>query len=156
MCSRVGSYYFYNDSEYYTLAFTKNTTPEYVAVIILSLSAAVLLFRKNKGKPFNEIKPIELVFAFFIGVFIAGQWYPGLAIILINLIIFLFGIVTIRNGARMNHLGVLNYGLIVITTLIACRFFDSQISFAIRGLVFVAVGAGFFYTNYRMLKNRKN
>ena len=36
-----------------------------------------------------------------------------------------------------------------------CRFFDTNMSFVIRGLLFVAVGVGFFITNYVMLKKQK-
>jgi hypothetical protein len=45
--------------------------------------------------------------------------------------------------------------LLIITALIACRFFDTDFSFVVRGLVFIGVGVGFFATNYYMIKKRK-
>lgn len=66
--------------------------------------------------------------------------------------IFIIGILTIRKGAKKNHLGVLNYGLLIITALVICRFFDTDLSSIIRRLLFVSVGIGFFLTNYWMLK----
>jgi hypothetical protein len=39
--------------------------------------------------------------------------------------------------------------------LAVCRFFDTDLSFIIRGLLFVTVGIGFFATNYWMIKKRK-
>jgi hypothetical protein len=77
------------------------------------------------------------------------------AVVLINLIILVIGIVTIRNGAKSDHLGVLNYGVLIITVLVICRFFDTDLSFVVRGGLFVLVGAGFFALNYWMLRKRK-
>ncbi len=39
--------------------------------------------------------------------------------------------------------------------LIACRFFDTEISFVIRGLLFVVIGIGFFGANYLMHKKQQ-
>jgi len=69
--------------------------------------------------------------------------------------VFIIGLLTIRNGARQHHLGILNYGLLMITALVVCRFFDTNLSFVVRGILFVSVGAGFFGANYWMLKRRK-
>jgi hypothetical protein len=55
----------------------------------------------------------------------------------------------------MNHLGILNYGLVIISILVACRFFDTDMSFVLRGLIFVSLGLGFFAVNYWMIKKRK-
>jgi len=38
---------------------------------------------------------------------------------------------------------------------VVCRFFDTNISFVLRGLMFVAVGAGFFFANSRLIKKRQ-
>jgi hypothetical protein len=52
-------------------------------------------------------------------------------------------------------LSLLNYGLLILTALIICRFFDLDMSFVARGLLFVLVGAGFFAANIWMVKKRK-
>jgi hypothetical protein len=75
--------------------------------------------------------------------------------VLTNILVFAIGILTIRDGAKFDNLGVLNYGLLIITALVVCRFFDTDLSFVIRGGLFVSVGIGFFATNYWMLKKRK-
>ncbi|MGK2864281.1 MAG: DUF2157 domain-containing protein [Chitinophagaceae bacterium] len=129
-------------------------SPEFFASTIISLLACGLLYLQQKNKALSEIKPLALVFILFIATFILGQSSP-IAVVLINLIVFSIGILTIREGARQNHLGILNYGLLVITVLVICRFFDTDLGFVIRGILFVFVGFGFFATNYRMLKKRK-
>jgi hypothetical protein len=48
-----------------------------------------------------------------------------------------------------------NVGLLTIIVLIVTRFFDINISFLWRGLVFMALGIGFFLTNYLLIKRAK-
>lgn len=128
--------------------------PEFFAAAITSLLAAVVLYLRYKKRALSDIKPLSVVFILFIGTFILGTSSP-IAVVLINLYILAIGIWTIREGARQDHLGVLNYGLLVITALVACRFFDTDLSFVIRGVMFVLVGAGFFAANYWTLRRRK-
>jgi hypothetical protein len=65
-------------------------------------------------------------------------------------------LLTIREGIRYDHLVILNYGLITVTALITCRFFDTDLNFVFRGLLFIFIGAGFFAANYFMLQKRKD
>jgi hypothetical protein len=64
------------------------------------------------------------------------------------------GLFAIRIGINKNSYGILNYGLLLITVLIICRFFDTNLDFVFRGILFIAVGAGFFFTNYLLLKKQ--
>ena len=124
------------------------------ASVIISLLGLVLLYFQAKNKPSKDLEPISFVFILFIITFILGQ-YSSVSVVFINFFVFAIGLVTIFKGARMDHLGVLNYGLLIIMALVVCRFFDNDLSFVIRGILFVAAGIGFFATNYWMLKKRK-
>lgn len=129
-------------------------SPEFVISLILLLLAGGLLYKQQKNQPFSSIQPISVVFVLFVFTFLIGL-FSSVSVVLINLIVFVIGILTIREGAKQDHLGILNFGLLVITALVTCRFFDENLSFVIRGTLFVSVGVGFFVTNYRMLKKRK-
>lgn len=129
-------------------------SPEFFVSAIITILAGVLLYLHQRNKPWNDIKPLAPMFILFIVAFFIGLSFP-FAAILINFYVFALGILTIREGAKQNHLGVLNYGLIIITILVICRFFDTNLSFVVRGILFVSVGVGFFATNYWMLKKRK-
>lgn len=135
-------------------------SPEFFTSIIISLAALALLVIKIKNKKIISIVITDLIFIIFIIIFIVGATAIGAAspipVILINLLVLAIGILTIRTGAKQDHLGLLNYGLLVITALVTCRFFDTDLSFVTRGLLFISVGAGFFAANYRMLKKRKS
>ena len=130
------------------------TTPEFLTAAILSAAAAVLLYFHLRKKSLSDVEPPAPMFILFIIAFLIGLSSP-IAVLLINVYVFAVGILTIRDGAKKNHLGILNYGLLIIAALVVCRFFDTDLSFIIRGILFVAVGAGFFLANYLMLKKRK-
>ncbi|MDD5571297.1 MAG: DUF2157 domain-containing protein [Bacteroidales bacterium] len=131
------------------------SSPELIAAVVISLLAAIILYMQRKNKPFTDVEPIEPIFILFIFTFLIGLFSPFTSIVLVNLLVFSIGIMTIRNGAKLDHLGVLNFGLIIITALVICRFFDTNLSFIIRGILFISVGIGFFIANFRMLKKRK-
>ncbi|MFT7606528.1 MAG: putative membrane protein, partial [Saprospiraceae bacterium] len=115
------------------------TAPEFWIAIILTLLAGVFLFRQLQKQSLRDIEPIAPVFLLFFIIFFIGMYSP-IAAILINLLVFAIGLLTIRKGGNENHLGILNYGLLVITALTICRFFDTDLSFVWRGILFVAVG----------------
>lgn len=124
-------------------------SPEFFAAVILTLLAGVLLFFQQE-----KINLTDFVFALFVPIFFLGQ-VSIISVVLINVLVFMIGIFKIMEGVKKDHLGIVNYGLLIITALIVCRFFDTDLSFIFRGILFVLVGVGFFMTNYRMLKKRK-
>lgn len=130
------------------------TSPEFIASLLLSLGAIGLIAYKLKSASIKDLNPFSGVFLVFTLLFILGHFTLA-PVIIINLLILGLGILVILDGAKKDHLGILNIGLIIVTALVICRFFDSQISFVLRGIMFVTVGAGFFVTNYWMLKKRR-
>ncbi len=127
---------------------------EFYACIILSALAGIFLYLQKRNKPVAGTKPIEFVFIFFILTFIIGTM-STIAVVLINFLVLAIAVLTIMKGIKIDHLGILNYGLLIIAALVTCRFFDTGLSFVIRGILFVLVGAGFFFANFQMIKKRK-
>ena len=62
---------------------------------------------------------------------------------------------TIVRGFRYNRLGTLNAGMVIAAALIVARFFDSGLSFVVRGVAFILIGTGFLAANWILLKKRK-
>lgn len=131
------------------------SSSEFLVTLLLTLVSGGILFWKKGNKILDDFNPMEILLFIMILVFIAGINAPILGVILINILTLLIGIYYIRKGGQLDHLIILNYGLLIITALIICRFFDTDLSFVLRGLLFVGVGLGFFYANYSMLKKRK-
>ena len=130
------------------------SSPEFLVSLLITLAATWVLSLRIRKVGLPHILPMEWVFLLFIPTYMVG-FFSGISVLIINLIILTLGILTVRRGAREAHLGLLNYGLIIVTMLIVSRFFDDQIPFVWRGILFVLVGIGFFIANYWMLKKRK-
>lgn len=125
----------------------------YLNIILLIIGIVLLKMEHKKGN-LSIWKPFTYVFLLFALLFIIEIFIP-IGIVLINLLLLGVGIITILEGNRRNHLGILNFGLLIITAQLISRFFDTNMSFVVRGILFIAVGVGFFVANYRMLQNRK-
>ncbi len=137
-------------SNYNDTSFTES-----LAVGITSIAAVYLLSRQlnnRKGEPLNLM---GFVFVLFAILFFIGLSNPLTGVVLMNLLVLAAAVFTMQRGQQLNHLGILNYGLLIVALLVICRFFDTNISFVLRGLMFVAVGAGFFIANNRLAKKRK-
>lgn len=72
-----------------------------------------------------------------------------------NLWLLAFGVVTLAGGVRAAALGTANLGLLALGALIVARFFDTDLSFLARGLVFVAFGVGCLAVNVWMMRQAR-
>lgn len=121
--------------------------------VALLLISAVLMLKYRSAKFAISLK--WATFLFPVLYFVAMANVP-LATILTNLLILAFGVMTIRNGINNLRFKTLNFGLLVLAVLTTIRFFDTNISFAIRGSLFLIVGIGFFVANYIVIKKKKD
>ena len=83
-------------------------------------------------------------------------WGAGVTVLLVlfNLYLAALGVMTMVVGLRTERLGIVNVGMGILAVLIIARFFDSDLSFVARGLVFIVVGCAFLVTNV-VLTRRK-
>jgi len=121
-------------------------------VVLLLLNAALMFGYKSTRFSIN-LKWATLVFPLL--YFIAVANIP-LATIIANLVVLGFGVMTISIGINKLEFRTLNFGLLILAVLTTCRFFDTNISFVIRGLLFLVVGIGFFVANYIVIKKKKD
>jgi hypothetical protein len=129
---------------------------EAITTLLLLLVLSFLIFRITIPKiEWPIFDPSPFIPIVYLILFIAFRLSPVFSVVIINVILFLLALYTIRRAMQLQHLGLLNYGLLMITALIICRFFDTNISFILRGLLFVIIGIGFFITNYRLIKTSR-
>ena len=124
--------------------------------IVLALAAIGVLAYLHLKKHLTEFNLFQYAFIIFGLIYFMAPLGEELPKILTNLLVFGLGIFAIRIGAKQERFSILNYGLLIITALISCRFFDLDISFVIRGLLFVLIGVGFFVANFLMYKKQQN
>jgi hypothetical protein len=129
---------------------------EFFATLLLYGLAAILLFRQSRNLSLEELRPLKFVFLIFLPVFFLGTSSPASGQALVNLLVLATGLWTAWLGAQKDSLGLLNYGLLIIAALVTCRFFDANLTFVARGILFLIVGTGFFLANYWMLKKRNH
>ena len=84
---------------------------------------------------------------------IAG--YNQLGWIGFNLWLLAVGSLNLAAGIRELRLGLANRGLFAIAALILARFFDTDLSFLVRGLAFVALGIACFALNVELMRRLK-
>lgn len=126
----------------------------FIALVLFIATATILVYSYSK-QWIERFNFFPFVFILFTIMFFVGMQTPVISTIAINIIVFVLGLITVKIGTDKFHFGILNYGLSIITALVVCRFFDTDMSYVIRGLLFVGVGFGFFLTNYIMLKRQK-
>lgn len=118
-------------------------------VASLCLLAQVLTLRIVKKIPFG--------LAGMLGALgIALMWAANdvkVPMLLFNLYLFVLGIHTIRVALVERNIGKVNLGLLILAALIIARFFDSGLSFTLRGIAFIFIGIGFLVTNI-LIKRR--
>ena len=117
-----------------------------LGLLIAAITLTVMCVRKGQpGAIVWGIGPILAAGCFGFG---SGGLAPQAAMALFNLYLAALAIERFIAGARMENLAVLNTGLFLMAMLIIARFFDSDISFAVRGFGFILVGLGFLGANW--------
>ncbi|WP_027395362.1 DUF2157 domain-containing protein [Aquimarina latercula] len=126
----------------------------YVSLFLVGIAISTLGYIVVK-KGVRSINLFQISFLIFWGLFFLLSGAEVIPMILTNILVFALGITAIKIGTDKFNFGILNYGLLIVSILIICRFFDTDMSFIIKGLLFVIVGVGFFLTNYMMLKKQQ-
>lgn len=129
------------------------TSPEIYLTILLFAFVAYLIAKTKFATEFGKIHPLKFAAIIFLISFFIGKMTGSP--ILSNLFLLWAGMFYILRGEAMAHLGWLNFGLLILATLIMCRFFDVDLSFVTRGILFILMGCGFLFANIRIIRKRK-
>ncbi|MDQ2656194.1 MAG: DUF2157 domain-containing protein [Bacteroidota bacterium] len=127
----------------------------FFVAIAMSLLAGGALVHAIRTRGVAAVHPKAYLFLVFIMLFELGKVSPVVTSWLVSLLVLAVAVITTWRGAGQNNMLVLNYGLLILSALIICRFFDTDMSFVVRGILFVIVGSSFFGANYWVLRKRK-
>ena len=84
-----------------------------------------------------------------------SRWEPLLPQILTNGFVLALALALIVRGTRARDLTRVNLGMTLVAALVACRFFDTQWSFILKGVIFMVLGSGFFVLNYLIGRRKR-
>jgi uncharacterized membrane protein len=132
------------------------SSPEFIVGAIISFIAIALLIMVTSKNEITSLHPSVFVFVVFIPLFFLGPHSPNTAKIICNVLVLSLAVLTTKRGADEDNLFILNYGLLIMTALILCRFFDTDLSFVMRGVLFILVGLSFFAANMYTIRKRKS
>ena len=121
-------------------------------LLAIVVAAYIMAARRRR---LLERWPYPEGFLLFLAACLVALASPALAAVLTNLALLAMGVVTVRQGIEQGSLRRMNLGLAVLSQTILLRFFDTDLSFVVRGLVFIAIGAGFLYLNLRLVRQRQ-
>jgi hypothetical protein len=79
----------------------------------------------------------------------------GTVQLMFNGYVAVLGISTIISGSRLKTIRKINAGMVMISTLIVIRFFDSSLGILSRGIVFTVLGFAFLTINLILAKKFK-
>lgn len=131
--------------------------PAELAVAAVWIIAALLLWvesvarRRVAGAMFGAL-PVAAVIAYWLAA--KNETGELLATLVFDIFLFALGVGTLWRGLSEDRLGIVNAGMLMLSALIVARFFDSDLSFVVRGLAFIVVGIGFFATNMVLIRRK--
>lgn len=73
-----------------------------------------------------------------------------------SIILLLLGVIALILSAKKSNLTIANLSLALIGIVIICRFLDLKMSLTVKGILFIFLGASFFFANYLILKSKKH
>jgi hypothetical protein len=131
---------------------------EHIYTWILMFLSLFLMFKTLIIKKYEEAAwGIACVLA-FIGygtILMNNVSYVPFAI-LFNVFIAGLGILMLVKGFNLKNVPRMNWGMIIIALLVLMRFFDSDIDFIVKGIVFIIVGISILIFNIFLAKKIKN
>lgn len=145
---------FYDFWHYQKNAATASTL-EYVLAVSLLLPVilgSIRIARQGGRKhlPF-ALAPILIACAFLLQSLDTSGISSTL---LLNAYWLLLSIWIISTGTKNHGIGLVNIGMLMLSVLIASRFFDISVSFVVRGFVFVCLGTAFLVANWLLVRRK--
>jgi hypothetical protein len=126
-----------------------------LASVAVFPAAAILLWAHSWiRKAWSEVLLGAVAPLAMVAWFAATNKTGAINAVLFNLYLLVLGTGTLSIGFRSRRLGAVNAGMAVLSAIILCRFFDSDLSFVVRGMAFILIGAGFLITNLVLLRRK--
>lgn len=130
-------------------------SPEIYVILILFAAAGTLFYRRLNVNPLPPFSPLALGFVVMLLLYVLGFIWWIFPVVIINFYLFIAAVFIIVEGARKDRLDKLNLGMVIMMVWILCRFFDLDVNNAVRGILFLMMGFGFFLVNHLIFARRR-
>lgn len=125
-----------------------------------AFAAAASYFAYARKRPDNLTRGIVytsvlLAGLYLVNIFTNTAFIAQTGSAITNLLIFAVSVYLIVRGSKGASLSTINLGMVILFLLIVLRFFDWELDFLFRGIVFVLLGIAFLAVNLYMIKKRK-
>jgi len=127
--------------------------PDNILTFLLVGGALLLFFQYAKRQDWMRTLFGALPLLALIGYAFGGT-SAVFPMLLFNVYLLTVSVFRLMTGIRTNNLGVINTGMVMLSALVLARFFDSEINFVLKGLVFIFIGVGFLATNIMILRRK--
>jgi len=129
---------------------------DYMIALALLSMVVVLLASRLRAREYRYLTwgglPFWTVPAYAL---VAAGFPERIATILFNVCLLVLGAATLADGVRRDRLDVTNAGMATLAALFIARFFDEDISFTVRGMAFILIGAGILAANWLVVRRRR-
>lgn len=148
----IGWRYYRSGNRFYEWA----AAPDYILTVLLVVAAVILIVRSLRAGEKYKLLLGSFSLLAILSFCIEALWgVEEIPMLIFNVYLFVLGVGTIIYGARTSRLSAVNSGMFVVSALIVARFFDSDMGFLSRGIVFIVLGIGFLTTNLVMAGKMK-
>jgi uncharacterized membrane protein len=131
------------------------TVGDWVVGIGLPLIAILLLgFALSRRNWISAVMALGLPLTFLGFGLTDSHLGQGIFSAIFSIYMFAGGIAYMVTGIKSNDSKTVNFGFALVSAVIVLRFFDTDLSFVVRGLVFVILGVGFLATNVFLGRRR--
>lgn len=131
-----------------------NVLPDQIITFAIITTAMLLFYDNVKRKNLTNSLFGALPVLAIVG-FLFREQAIILPLLIFNIYLLILSVSHIMVGFRNNSLSKVNAGMLMLAVLIIVRFFDSEINFVVKGLVFIAVGVGFLVTNVLLVRRKR-
>ncbi|WP_070000861.1 DUF2157 domain-containing protein [Cellulosilyticum sp. I15G10I2] len=147
--------------EFWYYIDTSNVAGEYMIIIafFLVITIGIVIGLIKLKRNFTKRIYIYLIAVIMIITFrVLGLLNPhtsSVLAILLNIFFVTLAFITLKEGINYSSQGRMNMGLLLLAAITIARFFDSEFSFLVKGIVFITCGAVFLLANFYLMKKRK-
>lgn len=131
-----------------------HTPAEWMAVLAWPVAAIALWVAAWRRRETSELLLGAMPVFAVLGQALAVHDMEVTAAVLFNVYVLVVAVTLIASGVKAQRLGIINAGMLLLSALILCRFFDADLGFVARGVAFILIGTGFLVTNLVLLRRK--